>query len=375
MTDDPRKTAALARAAIHPGAGTHFVGDFATARRILRDPAVVQAGAGAAVIDKARPEEVSLFYLDGAAHRRRRATIAPYFTPKAIETRYAPIMAEAADRLISRLAATGGGALDVAAFRFAVAVAAEVIGLDAGDLDGLADRIAATISTDGRKPVKDTDDVALQAFYRCDVYPAIAARKVRRREDVISRLLDEGMSDTFIRTEVRGYSIAGMVTTREFIVMAAWYLFERPPLMAAFRAGDAAAQLAMLEEILRLEPVIGFLRRQVAEETDVPGCGRVAAGGVVAIDIRAANCDERVAGACPHAFDAARAGTVSAGGGMSFGDGPHRCPGAQLALHEARIFLDRLVRVPGLRLAQAPSATWFRPISSYELSGATVIID
>jgi cytochrome P450 len=42
---------------------------------------------------------------------------------------------------------------------------------------------------------------------------------------------------------------------------------------------------------------------------------------------------------------------------MSFGDGPHRCLGAAVALHEGAIFLDHLFRVPGIRLAQMPTIT------------------
>jgi cytochrome P450 len=60
---------------------------------------------------------------------------------------------------------------------------------------------------------------------------------------------------------------------------------------------------------------------------------------------------------------------------LSFGDGAHRCPGAQVALHEARLFLDRLLRVPGLRLAQAPRISWRSDLMSYELRDAVVTCD
>jgi cytochrome P450 len=59
---------------------------------------------------------------------------------------------------------------------------------------------------------------------------------------------------------------------------------------------------------------------------------------------------------------------------MSFGDGPHRCPGSQVALHESRIFLDRLFRVPGLRLKNEPNVTWNAQIQGYELHGAVVAV-
>jgi cytochrome P450 len=354
---DERKTEALARASIGGGGRTAYLRTYAAARTLLRDSSVVQAGAAANAIDDVCVEDVSLFYLDGAAHRQRRAAIAPFFTLRTIESRYRPIMERAAEHLIGRFAETGRGLLDRMAFRFAVAVAAEVIGLDHRDLEGLATRLEGVIAGDDpRKPVKNLDDEAVRLFNARDIQPAIDARRAAPREDVISRLIGHGCSDRSIRTEVRGYALAGMITTREFIVMAAWYLLERPTLFARFRDGNNQEQFAILDEILRLEPVVGFLVRQAPDGTRT------------AIDVRAANTDKVLAGKCPHALDTGRA----AGSGLSFGDGPHRCPGAQLALHEARIFLAKLVAVPGIRLERAPRIGWFRPITSYELHSAMI---
>jgi cytochrome P450 len=63
------------------------------------------------------------------------------------------------------------------------------------------------------------------------------------------------------------------------------------------------------------------------------------------------------------------------GGYMSFGDGPHRCPGAQLALHETRVFLDKMLRLPGIRLAHEPRLLWNTSIMGYELRDAVVACD
>jgi len=60
---------------------------------------------------------------------------------------------------------------------------------------------------------------------------------------------------------------------------------------------------------------------------------------------------------------------------MSFGDGTHRCPGWQVALKETRVFLDRLLRVPGIRLERAPDMLWNAPLMSYELRNAIVTCD
>ena len=60
---------------------------------------------------------------------------------------------------------------------------------------------------------------------------------------------------------------------------------------------------------------------------------------------------------------------------MSFGDGPHRCPGAQVALAETRVFLDRMFRLPGIRLKSEPNISWNAFIQGYELRGAVITCD
>jgi cytochrome P450 len=109
---------------------------------------------------------------------------------------------------------------------------------------------------------------------------------------------------------------------------------------------------------------------------DLPGHGRVAAGTSLTIDVRKANIDEATTGPCPYLIDPHRAATRTPGAGyMSFGDGPHRCPGAQLALAEARAFLDRLLRLPGLRFSEEPKMAWFKPIASYVFLEANLICE
>jgi hypothetical protein len=85
--------------------------------------------------------------------------------------------------------------------------------------------------------------------------------------------LDQGYTDREILTECLTYGAAGMATTREFIVMAAWHLFEREDLRRRFLEGDDAIRLALLEEILRLEPVVGALCRRTTRELKLDGDG------------------------------------------------------------------------------------------------------
>ena len=379
---DDRKSAALAAQRVHPQPGATVIGSFETAREVLRSSDMRQAGASA---DEGHTDltQGSVFFLDGEEHRRRRTAIARFFTPKAIATRHRLVMERTADELLTQLRADGRGRLDDISFRMTVAVAAEIVGLTDSDQAGMAKRIQATLlgtrlqeMTGWRRPLAQAAVTvnALRFFLR-DVRPAIRSRREQRREDVISHLLDEGYADKAILIECMTYAVAGMVTTREFIVMAAWHMFDNPALRARFAEGDEAEQFAILDEILRLEPVAAMLHRQVTADTTVSS-GPVSAGDLLAINIRQANIDEETVGGCPHALDPDRARRLRmVGSWMSFGDGSHRCPGAQVALTESRVFLDRLMKLPGLRLVQPPTMTWNNGIMSYELRDAVVACD
>jgi len=80
-----------------------------------------------------------------------------------------------------------------------------------------------------------------------------------------------------------------------------------------------------------------------------------------------------VTGPCPFTLDPDRAKKVKMPSNYtSFGDGPHRCPGAQLALYETRVFLDKMMRIPGIRLEKPPRLHWNTAIMGYELRDGTV---
>lgn len=382
---DDRKSARLAAERLRPDPDARLVGGFAFGREILRSGAMKQAAdIGGDRFDLSDPATTPVIFLDGEPHRRKRSAIAKFFTPKAVSTQYRPVMERVTDALLRGMQASGGGQLDVVSFELAVTVAAEIVGLTNSDGAAMSRRIATAFASGTKRRRNGLERAvggaafALKTldFYYRDVRPAIRARRETRREDVISQLLDQKASDKAILTECMVYASAGMVTTREFIVMAAWHLFEHQHLRERFIDGGEAAQLAILDEILRLEPVAGLLYRRATE--DIPGTegGDVAAGALLIIDVRAANGDPAATGACPYQVDPDRSRQAKgAGSFLSFGDGPHRCPGAQVALHETRVFLDGLMRLPGVRLVGEPVMSWNDALMSYELRGATIACD
>jgi cytochrome P450 len=366
--------------------GSVRIGGFDLARQLLRGDGTRQAGFNAELLDSfMKQAHAPVLYQEGEAHQKQRSATARFFAPRVVTTRYRELMQAESERLIDNFRAAGRGSLDAMTMTLSVAVTAEIVGLTDSSRPGMAERLNAFF-----EPTADRDAsrfaryasflrgwYCMLKFYLFDVRPAIRARKQQRREDVISHLVDQTYSDRDILTESITYGAAGMATTREFIVMAAWHLFDRDDLRERFLAADEAGQIAVLEEILRLEPVVGVLYRRAERDLTLDNDGRperIAAGTLIAIDVRAVNVDPSAAGACPHQLDADRRparGKIAASL-MTFGDGPHRCPGEAVALQEAAIFLDRLLRVPGIRLEQAPRTTWNPLVGGYELRGATV---
>jgi cytochrome P450 len=370
---DHRKSAKFAAANISPFAGARITKGFAGGREILRSSECRQAGGAAARLVIDNPDHVSFFFLDGDEHRKRRASVAGYFTPKAIITRYHPIINETMDELISDMQASGTGVLDEMALVVAAKVTAEILGLEYGD-DPLG--MARRLHSIRRTTDKTEGDRLRDEFYDLHIAPAIEIRRNAPKDDVISYMTRENYSKPAMMMECSTYGTAGVSTTREFIGMTAWHLFDRPELKQQFLNANEEGQFAILQEILRLDPVTGFLYRRA--EVDIPDAkeGPIKAGDVMAINIRSANLDPETVGECPVSFDADRAAkTRNMPSYLSFGDGPHRCPGSQVALHETRMFLDRLMRVPGIRLEKEPVMQWANNTQSYEIREAVVACD
>ncbi|WP_226631893.1 cytochrome P450 [Novosphingobium profundi] len=375
---DHRKSAAVAQEGFRLDAKARRLASLRESRAALRSAGLLQDGPGSEDVAGGNPEHVPVFYLDGPAHAQRRAAIARFFTPKAIQTRYRTIMEETTARLLDDLRATGSARLDRIAFELTVAVAANIVGLTETSPSQMAPRLQCLLRTafspaTGLGKLRDRIIRSVYGvwFYHADVRPAVARRRAEPGDDIISQCLAKGYSDKAILIECMTYATAGMVTTREFIVMVAWHLFDNPELRAQFLDGDEEAQMAILLEILRLEPIASVLYRRAGEGLCDQALGEVPGGERLAIDLRAVHGDAQSVGACPHAIDAERARREGQKAEfLSFGDGPHHCPGWQVALHETRTFIDQLLRVPGIAMARAPDIIWNAQLMSYELRDA-----
>ncbi|MGV9415730.1 cytochrome P450 [Nocardia sp. NPDC003693] len=364
--------------------GTWQIRDYADGRALLRSTGTVQAGLGIETVEKlpARLRRPVL-YRDGEEHREHRRQTARYFTPKRVDEHYRDLMHEIADREIAALRAEGRANLSQMSFRLAVDVTKAVIGLT--DSKPGTDRRLEVFFPEKFAEPGFTSIAGLLgyvrqlrawgAIYFDDVRPAVRVRRKARRDDLISHLIDEGCADGEILGECLTFAAAGMVTTREFINLAAWHLFTDDDLRARFRAGGEAERLALLQELLRLEPVISDIKRRTVSEVALPSGTTIPAGELVDVAVSVANVDPGVVGDQP--LDVCPGRALSGGAGaavLSFGDGPHKCPGAHIALQESEIFLGKLFALDGLRMENPPRVTMKPEISGYELRDLIVAV-
>lgn len=359
----------------------------AAARQVLRERhRTTQAGFTAEAIPKGALRHHPILMSDGPLHDEQRSKVARFFAPAVVARRYGALMASSANTLLTQATAAGEFALDDLALHYTVEVTAEVVGLTESPVPAMARRLVTFFNQppfdvtrpDLGRTRRQWAQAALNGlvpvarFYWLDVRPAIRARRRRPRQDVISHLISEGYTDADIAVECVTYGTAGMVTTREFICMAAWHLLRDASLLEQFQRADEAGRLAILTEVIRLEPVVGHLYRRVQEAFDVTdGDDRIplAPGDLVDVCVRPANADPRVVGANPLGLCPGRdlpPGVDATG--LTFGDGAHKCPGQALALQEALALLTPLMALRPTIVAE-PTLGWDDLIEGYVLRG------
>jgi cytochrome P450 len=355
---------------------------------VLRSTATRQAGFGSEGAERLpsgmRPP---VLWRDGPEHREDRRQTARFFTPRRVATAYRDMMHRYADEQCERLRRRGRADLSQLALGLAVAVAGDVIGLTHGG-SGMARRLERFFRQPAGEPRRGSprwlyheaySKAALASFYVRDVRPAIRSRRVHRRDDLISHLIDQGCRDGEIFGECMTFAAAGMETTRHFIPVAAWHLFADDALRHRYLSGDEDARHRLLAELLRLEPVVGHILRTTTEPIEVPaanGTVKIPAGTRVDVAVARANLDPAAVGEAPYQVcpDRPLAGSL-ADGVLAFGDGPHRCPGAHIAITESDIFLTKLFALPGLRMHGPPRCRVRAHTMSYEVTGLIVTVD
>ena len=165
----------------------------------------------------------------------------------------------------------------------------------------------------------------------------------------------EGMSDDELRDQLVTLLMAGHETTATALAWTFDLLFRNPDAMARLRAevegDDSTYTDAVVEEALRLRPVVMFAGRQLRKPMELGGY-ELEEGTVVGASMYLAHTREDVF-PMPYAFRPERFLEESPDtySWVPFGGGTRRCLGAAFAQFEMRVVLRTILRMVELRPA------------------------
>jgi cytochrome P450 len=348
-----------------------YVTRYAEARGVLRDTEHFSNASGMKAPGVEIPfEDRLLGELDPPRHTAVRRVMVTAMTPKVVHGAE-PFIAQTARDLLGSL--PSGDADLVAGYTVLLPnrVTVYLLGFDPADADRLA-RFAKDLMESTFPALNRTERGVGFAAAFPEFAGYIDARIAERsaqlaagetRDDVLARLITlevdgEPLPHQQVRALVRNLITGGLTTTSQLLGNVLHELLANPDVERALRS-DRSLVANAIEESLRLQPPLLFLARGVIADTPVGGCP-VHTGERVLVGNASANRDERV-------FDDAARFRVDRGNAdqhLTFGYGPHVCPGATLARTVARIgvetFLDTFpeasVRLaPGFVFEQVPT--------------------
>ena len=289
----------------------------------------------------------TILEMDGKAHSRHRAIIAPAFVPKALRSDLPELIDGIAQELIDQFSGAGSAEL-VAQFTstIPIRVIAYVIGIPIEDYK--------TFHHWGLDIIGFTDDpprgyAAAQQLVEF-LRPLLAQRRAEPTGDLMSRLTHaevdgERLTDEEIFSFLRLLLPAGAETTFRLIGNLLYALLDNPGALEEVRDDRQRVDWA-IEETLRWESPVQYASRETAQPAVLSGV-ELSTGAQILLALGSANRDERHF-ADPARFDLGRRPEEH----FAFGFGRHFCAGAHLARLEARIAVNALLdRLPNLRFA------------------------
>lgn len=305
----------------------------------------------------------SMLTFDGREHRRLRTLAAQALTPRRVETlrpRIEAITAGLLDELAAE-AAQSGGRVDLKrsfAYRLPMNVISELMGIDSADhprLRELYDGFFSSVTPPEQVPQIIGE---LFGFFR----EVVDRKKQAPGDDLTSALLaavadgDQLTEDEVVAT-LQVMVAAGHETTISLIVNAVTALTAHPEQFDLVRSGQVGWD-GVIEETLRWNaPTTHVLIRFATEDVPV-GDAVLRQGEALIVAYGAIGRDEAQHGPDAGQFDLTR----SPNRHLSFGYGPHVCPGAPLSRLEAQVALPALFeRFPQLSLAVPHSALRNKP--------------
>ncbi|AYN42570.1 cytochrome P450 [Streptomyces dangxiongensis] len=302
------------------------------------------------------PDRGAVGFLDPPDHTRLRRSVAAAFTAKGVE-RLRDKARGMLDDLVDRLL-QGGPPADLTSAvlsPFPIAVICELMGVPAGDRHEMHNWTQLILSSAHGKEVSEKAKREMSACFS----DLIGGRGNSTGEDVTSLLGAAVGRGEVTPAEAVGLAvllqIGGEAVTNNSGQLF-YLLLTRPDLVDRLRAEPGTRPRA-IDELLRYIPhrnAVG-LSRIALEDVEIHGV-RIRAGDAVYVSYLAANRDPDVFPE-PETIDFSRSPNPH----VSFGFGPHYCPGGMLARLEEELLMDALLdRVPGLRLAVPPDEVPFR---------------
>jgi cytochrome P450 len=327
--------------------GMRYVTRHAECRAALRDTTSLSNASGmkepGVVVP---PEDRLLGELDPPLHTAVRRVMVTALSPKLVHAAE-PFIAETAGALLDALPSDGADLVADFTVPLPNRVTMHLLGFDPAD----ADRVGGYAKELMESPFPATNRSERGVGFAA-AFPEFAGyvdEQIERRaselaagtavDDVLARLLrldvdGEPLPRQQVRALVRNLITGGLTTTSQLLGNLLHVLVSDRAVEDAVRAGEEHLVNA-IEESLRLSPPILFLARGCVHEVTI-GDTTIEPGTRVIIGAGSANRDERVF-ADADEFHADRS---NADQHLTFGYGPHVCPGAALA---------RTVALVGLR--------------------------
>lgn len=295
----------------------------------------------------------SMFTADGAEHRRLRAKVGQALTPRRLEA-MRPAVERIARCLLDELAAHDGGPVDLRstfAQPLPMLVISQLMGVDPELRPRMHELYEAFFSVLTPQDERLAVIEELNALFT----GVVRERTAEPADDLTSALItaEQGgarLSEQEVVGNLKATVAAGHETTVSLLLCTVRALLTHRDELWAVLSGTLSWE-AVVEEVLRWDPPLShLLMRFATANVEVAGT-LVREGDGVVISYRAIGRDRERHGSTADEFRPGEAPKH-----MSFGHGPHICPGAALSRLEAGIALPALfARFPNLDLAVAPA--------------------